>query len=350
MEDKWVNHRNFRLVKRGYYPHIIGYQSIGNLRQVLVQLRVILVKDQQKTNLMRRGLLSFRTKQAPHARVNIWLGNCPTALNLETDRGGYITKLVDCKLEPGWSDIRIELADGYQVQYKQERIYAQLPPKNPKFEGKVLVIDNCSATGIVSDIDDTILVSHAPSALIALRNILFASPYRRKAVPGMANFYRGLAEKIPNSFLVYLSASPWNQFTFLKHFILANKYPWGALVLQDIGPDDTKIFESTRSHKVKKLEELFSMFPETKWVLIGDDGQYDVEIYKRMALLYPDRIKAILIRQLSVPRRILVTPLPNLIPTPTRVPKSQIVPIIYATNGFEFEQLAAQFLTNLDQS
>lgn len=342
LEDKHVLRRNFKLAKRGYFVKLLPYAGFGTSDKVIMQLRATLDSPKNVLSFLRRGIFSIRNKQLTGITVSIKFDGVDEVFEAKTDRGGYIIGEFLVHLEPGWHDVKISVPSKIQLRRKGKSVQIETPEQNLVAKTRVHIIDASSdSVGIISDIDDTVLVSNAPRPLIALKNMLLASPHRRKAVPGMADFYNHLLEVIPNSFLIYLSAGPWNQYNFLKKFIVTRNLPWAPIILQDIGPDEQKLFESTRPHKNEKISKLFQLFPQTKWILIGDDGQYDQEIYKNFALNDPDRIKAIVIRQLTAPQQVLnsVAPFPLHQGTPTA-----IVPIVFSTNGRALQKLVDKII------
>ncbi|MBD4424944.1 DUF2183 domain-containing protein, partial [Xanthomonas citri pv. citri] len=82
-------------------------------------------------------------------------------------------------------------------------------------------------------------------------------------------------------------------------FLGRNLYPLGALLLTSWGPTKDRWFRSGQEHKRVQLERLAEQFPDIQWILVGDDGQHDPEIYAEFAQRHPDRVKAIVIRQLT---------------------------------------------------
>jgi phosphatidate phosphatase APP1 len=98
----------------------------------------------------------------------------------------------------------------------------------------------------------------------------------------------------------------------LRRFLTRNAYPAGALLLTDWGPTTDRWFRAGAAHKVQNLERLARNFPHVRWILIGDDGQHDPEIYSGFVHRYPEHVAAIVIRNLSPAEAVLAgTPLVN---------------------------------------
>ena len=104
---------------------------------------------------------------------------------------------------------------------------------------------------------------------------------------------------------MYLSTGAWNVAPTLTRFLSRNLYPAGALLLTDWGPTHDRLFRSGREHKRENLARLATDFPQLKWVLIGDDGQHDEELYGEFARTHPESVAAVCIRQLSPSEAVL---------------------------------------------
>jgi phosphatidate phosphatase APP1 len=158
---------------------------------------------------------------------------------------------------------------------------------------------------VVSDVDDTVMVTALPRPFLAAWNTFVLSEHARTPTPGMAVLMDRIARGHPGSPVLYLSTGAWNVAQTLTRFLSRNLYPDGALLLTDWGPTHDRWFRSGQQHKQLELVRLAEEFPQVKWLLIGDDGQHDEEIYAGFARRFPDRVAAIAIRQLSTSEAVL---------------------------------------------
>ena len=172
-------------------------------------------------------------------------------------------------------------------------------------EAQLLIVDPAAKIGIVSDIDDTVLVTWLPRALTAAWNSWAKRPSKRQAVPGMAEFYAHLQQRFPQAPVFYLSTGAWNTFGSLKKFLSHHGFPAGPMLLTDWGPTETGLFRSGQEHKRVQLRNLLIAYPDMRWILIGDDGQHDPLTYGDVANEHPDRIHSVLIRNLSPQEQLL---------------------------------------------
>jgi phosphatidate phosphatase APP1 len=170
-------------------------------------------------------------------------------------------------------------------------------------EGDVLMVTGQPSFGVVSDIDDTIMVSHSTDTLKKLKLMLFKNAHTRVPFEGVAAFYRALQKgsaglKTLNP-LFYVSSSEWNLYDLLDEFMAFRNIPAGPFLLQELEHSIFHFWKSgggTHEHKLKKILFLLSFFKDLDFILIGDSGQRDPQIYLKAARKAPERIKAVYIR------------------------------------------------------
>ncbi|GAA5785357.1 phosphatase domain-containing protein [Chitiniphilus shinanonensis] len=212
-----------------------------------------------------------------HAEVSVRIGQ--RAWRAEVDDGGYWQVRETAAPAPGWHPIDSD------------------PP--PSSDAGLLVPSPLHRVGIVSDVDDTVMVSEVNDTHRLLGNSLTLPPEQRLAVPGLAALYAGLVAATPHppsAPLFYLSASP-RQFTDnLRRFFAANGFPRGVLLAKRLGEGS---LTDQRGYKMARLTALFDALPTLRFVLFGDDGEQDPEIYAALAERYPGRVLAIWIRRVN---------------------------------------------------
>lgn len=238
-----------------------------------------------------RGWRSFATAQVAGAELEVRVGD--RVHRVATDRGGYLDAVLEADLPPGWHDVELTGADGSRAS------------------APVHVVDPSAQLGLVSDIDDTVVVTRLPRPLVAAWNVLVRHENAREAVPGMARLYREILEHHPEAPVVYVSTGAWNAAPAMSRFLRRAGYPAGALLLTDWGPTNTGWFRSGPEHKAAQLRRLFAELPDVRWLLVGDDGQRDPEIYARAAQAYPEHVRGIVIRQLTFSEHVLARGLPG---------------------------------------
>jgi phosphatidate phosphatase APP1 len=188
---------------------------------------------------------------------------------------------------PGWHTVSLELAD---------------PPNDVPVTATahILAPAPTATFGVVSDMDDTVLQSEVTSFLRAARMVLLENALTRLPFPGVAAFYRALergatgAEANP---IFYVSSSPWNLYDVIDGFLEAQRIPAGPLLLRDW--DFGRLSERHGRHKGLVIREIFDAYPELPFLLVGDSGQEDPEIYAELVRERPGRVKAVYIRNVT---------------------------------------------------
>ncbi len=168
----------------------------------------------------------------------------------------------------------------------------------------VLQIGAQAAFGVISDIDDTVLQSSITDWKTAAQLTFLHNARTRKPLNGVAKLYQALqsgADASRRNPVFYVSSSPWNLYDLLDDFLELNNIPFGPIFLRDLGLDDGKFIKTTgHGHKLERARELIQRLPQLRWVLIGDSGQADAELYAEAAREFGDRILAIYIRDVDL--------------------------------------------------
>ena len=173
--------------------------------------------------------------------------------------------------------------------------------------GQVLVPPSTARFGVISDIDDTVIETGATNLLRMIRIVLLTNAHTRLPFEGAAALYRALQQGVdgsgPNP-IFYVSSSPWNFYGLLEEIFAVHEIPPGPLFLKDYGLTSEVLFASGHEqHKLDAIRTLLHTHPELRWVLIGDSGQKDPEIYRRVVRDHPERIVVIYIRDVTPAER-----------------------------------------------
>ena len=282
-----------RMRRRGWHLRIVAYTGYGAPGWVRVIARVLLIPGDPATPRRVekvRGWRHFATLPAKGVQVVIQAGD--HRHEARTDRSGFIDCVVDADLAPGWRSVTIS-CDGAE-----------------NADEPVNIIHPEATFGIISDIDDTVMVTALPRPLLAAWNTFVLDEHARMAVPGMAVLFERLSTAHPGAPVFYLSTGAFNVAPALSRFLSRHLYPAGPLLLTDWGPTTEGWFRSGPEHKRVTLRRLASEFPHLRWLLIGDDGQHDQEIYAEFVTELPDRVAGVAIRHLSPTESVLARGLP----------------------------------------
>jgi len=178
-------------------------------------------------------------------------------------------------------------------------------------EGRVYVAHSTQYV-FVSDIDDTVLISHSGSLWKRLNELLSKNAERRKIFGAHVLWYRLLSTSYTtaghtNPFF-YVSSSEWNLYDYLQAIFDYNQLPVGSFLLSHFKRwhDFFKTGQTKHEDKYRRISRLLRVYPKQKFVLIGDNSQHDPLIYTALVNDYPDRIEAIYIRNIR-PKKAAVT-------------------------------------------
>ncbi|WAC12304.1 App1 family protein [Dyadobacter pollutisoli] len=163
-----------------------------------------------------------------------------------------------------------------------------------------------SSYGIISDIDDTFLISHSRRSFRKLFVLLSRNVQARKPFDDVVKHYQLLSfasrahpQKDSNIFF-YVSSSEWNLYDMIVRFAELNGLPKAVLKLKKIksGLDDFVMTGGgSHTHKLRKIHNIINFYPELQFILVGDDSQKDPEIYEEVCQTFPTSIRAVYIRQ-----------------------------------------------------
>lgn len=159
-----------------------------------------------------------------------------------------------------------------------------------RFEGQVVLSDT-EGVAVITDIDDTVKVTHVTNRKEMLRNT-FLRPFTE--VEGMSSAYQDWAAN--GTIFHYVSNSPLQLYPALAEFLDEKGFPLGGIHLRSFWKKGEKV-EGSDDHKPRTIEKLLHLYPQREFVLVGDSGEHDPEFYGAIARKFPDRIRRILIRR-----------------------------------------------------
>ncbi len=205
----------------------------------------------------------------------------------KTRPNGRLRTSIAIKTRPGGDPVRCEVSWGQQ-------------PATTPLDVHFLAAEGLS---VISDIDDTIRVSRVLERAALLRGT-FVEPFR--SVQGMANLYRGWSAS--GAQFHYLSATPWQLYVPIATFLERHGFPRGTFHLRDFRWRDRSflnILSSPDRYKLRCIEALLEQLPRRQFVLVGDSGQHDPEVFGDVARRFPRQVQRVFIRDVgrSTPAR-----------------------------------------------
>lgn len=279
--------------------HILPYRGYGTPERLFLNGRVL--QDEPVGSPRREASIwrnlgdtwkRFESDEVPgvtvRARFGDWQGEA------ETDEEGYFRFEIPAagRLDRSrlWHEVHLEMNDP-----RSGRPVAAT--------GSVLVPPSDAELGVISDIDDTVVETGVTNRLAMARTVFLRNAHTRLPFSGVSAFYEAL-QKGPGGRgrnpVFFVSSSPWNLYDLLTKFMELHGIPEAPLLLRDFGLDRTKLLKTgNQEHKLAQIRPILEAYPKLPFLLIGDSGEQDPEIYREVVRLYPERVRAIYIRDVS---------------------------------------------------
>jgi phosphatidate phosphatase APP1 len=279
------------------------YDGYGTAEQLTVTGRIYFdrrLRQAQEQDSRLRNLVNtsrhFMTNDAPQVWVEICLGEYKQEVC--TDPFGLFSARFENlqALPHGMHAIQVSLS-----MQNQRRIQAETGV------GHFMLHDlHSDRVGIISDIDDTILLTGATRKMHMLKNIFLSNHLTQAVVPGMSELYRAIhygPQGDGYDATHYVSSSPAHLYTRIKHFLRHQQFPEGSIDLKKVrlrkkGQITDSLFDHEK-YKFERIRRILETFPRRRYVLFGDSGEHDSEIYRRIAMQYPSRILGVYIHNVS---------------------------------------------------
>lgn len=283
---------------------LVAYRGYGDGESFLACGRVLLdpgIGDSGPRDSVWRNLANtwrrFESDEVPGARVAFDLGG--RSVEAVTDEEGYFSLTLPTPpgAAPGWRDVPVEIAG----------VPAELAgrPRGGGRRLRVLLPSPAARFAVASDLDDTVVETGVTRKLVMARNVFLRNAHTRLPFPGVGAFYRALVAAAPEGAgnpLFYVSASPWNLYDLVARFLDLQGLPEGPLLLRDLGLEPGRLVLSTSEEtKLAQLGRLLDTYPHLGWILIGDSGERDPEIYAELVRRRPGRVLAVYLRDVRGP-------------------------------------------------
>ena len=224
-----------------------------------------------------RNLIAFlkrmESDEIPGARLRATYRD--RSVETISDSEGYFSVEFEAPgLSAGWHEIQLRL-DGAGVAET----------------GMVLVPSPDAEFGVISDLDDTVIQSDVTRKFRMMVTLALSNAHTRKPFRGVAAFYRAL--HCGRNPFFYVSNNPRNLYAPLVEFLHHQQLPAGPLLLRDYG------LRMNKDHKVSAIEDILATYPALRFILIGDSGEQDPEIYTAILSRSPERVRVIYIRSVD---------------------------------------------------
>lgn len=248
-----------------------------------------LTPDIVSGDLFGKRISGFLLNPISGERIQIELAGQRYVLRRKSKSSG----LFNCKI-----DLPASQLAGYKTYGRFGNSSAQRSVRDSRWEVNscpVLLAEQYGVS-VISDIDDTIKLTEVTSRRQMLRRT-FAMPF--EGIDGMAALYQRWAND--GALFHYVSSSPWQIYSPLCEFLNQFGFPVGSVHLKWFRLRD-EILKRWRFRKKGKggvIRNLIKRMPGRSFVLIGDSGERDPEIYAKIAAKHPEQILRICIRQIE---------------------------------------------------
>lgn len=277
--------------------NVIVYHGYGHTHNLVVYGHVFRFKAKNRqvysdnlfTNIIHLIKL-FILKPYPFIKVRLQFYGQTVYGHTEYDGFFRFEWEADKNVIAGWHGVKVAALDQNDVVLAED-------------DGLVYV-PHITQFAFVSDIDDTIMVSHSATIGRRLRELFIKNPRTRRTFEDTQSLYNKLALSHtdlghPNPFF-YVSSSEWNLYDYLVETFRFNGLPEGTFLLNQIKRwrDLVKTGKTGHEGKLIRVMRILDAFPNQKFVFIGDNSQQDPLIYTTIARKYPEKIAAIYIRNI----------------------------------------------------
>lgn len=284
---------------------ILPFYGFGNDTYVFLKGRVMeeekiidKPEDQSLKDHLKDTYKRYETDEIPHIKLKASFGG--KEIETATDAEGFF------EVEFRFDEALDYKKTGKKVQL--ELLETKTEDDQTKAEGKIFVPGRDAEFGVISDIDDTIMISRMNHFFEKLKLMLLNDATDRTPFPGISAFLQALKlgpDGKGNNPVFYVSGSEWNLYDLLVNFMQYHEIPPGPLLLKDKGSgfDKGKFKTKEEEYKSQKIKHILETYPELKFICIGDSGQHDPEVYEKVREEYPGRLLAIYIRDVTGEKR-----------------------------------------------
>jgi len=277
-------------------PHaqdnIVVYNAYGNAHQIVIQGRMekkkIFKKASREDNWFRnlwRRVRQVRGEEIKNQTIFALVNH--EKFETKGDGEGYFAFHITTQQT---------LKRGY------EKILLNIEGNKDTHETEVTIIGSHPLVGIISDFDDTIIVSDVTHKIKLGYNTVFKNYKQRTVVPTMLIRFQKILAQNPKdapSTLFIVSGSPQQLFIPIEDFLAFHHFPKHTLLLKKVHGDHKDPISDQFAYKMQKIERLIRLYPKMKWVMFGDSGEKDRQVYEAIQKRYPHRVLRYYIRDVE---------------------------------------------------
>ena len=246
-------------------------------------------QDDENPQIFKHRIQGFMVDNERRKKISLHILDQMRTLSHLTRPNGHVEDSFKLRLNKAQQQLALQSGLDFVGVDNQGKVTA--------FKGTVYLLPQ-EGWSVISDIDDTIKISNVRDKKELFKNT-FYRPFQ--VVPGMAELYRQWTQQ-PGANIHYVSAAPWQLYAPLSQFFQQENFPLGTYHMKFFRWKDSSffnLFQSPITYKMRVIQPLLTHFPRRKFILVGDSGEKDPEVYGELARLYPRQIIKIFIRNVS---------------------------------------------------
>jgi len=275
-------------------PNIKVYNAFGNETHFFIAGRTVYTED-EKSDVSENdsgysnawnAINFFHSDEIKNKKLFLTINK--QSYNTKSDDEGYFEFNITSsqKLRVGYNDIALHIENNPNIYHGTMTTLASNKP----------------VIGIISDIDDTVVISDVPHKTQLLLNTFWKNYKQREVVPTMVERYEAILSENSSatpSTLFFVSGSPKQLFEPIKKFLAYQNFPKHTTILKQIHGKEKDPLTDQIAYKISKIEKLIALYPAIKWKMFGDSGEKDLEVYTEIKKRYPFKVIAFYIRNVE---------------------------------------------------
>jgi len=262
--------------------NIVVYSAYGNANELIIQGRMQKPREFRDVNAsdswIRNAYRRAKEVKADDIKNKEIIANING--NLYVSRGD----------SEGYFSFDINSSKAFKSGYID--IFLNIKGNKDRAKAKAVILTK-PAVGIISDFDDTLVVSNVTNKLKLGINTLFKNYKQRKVVKIMAKWFKEILAKNPKNSptaLFIISGSPLQLSKAVEGFLNYHNFPKHTLILKKAHGDKKDPLTDQFAYKVQKIEKLIKLYPNIRWYMFGDSGEKDSEVYAYIKNKYPKKV------------------------------------------------------------
>jgi len=261
----------------------------GNPHEIIVEGRILEERRFRPSSLMDSWLVNGwrKLKQL----INDEIETTPITLTIEEEQYHTISD------DEGY--FRFQIHNPHAPWKPHQNIMLHLDEYNVTIHASAFIVEASIEVGIISDFDDTVIISGVTNTLDLIKNLLFKNYKQRTLVKEVRDKILQITQAHPKTPLFFVTGSPRQLYGSIHDFLNHHHFPKRTLITKKAhGANPDPLFDQLR-YKLEKIEELIRLYPHIQWICFGDSGEKDAKVYKTLHQKYPQKIRAIYIREVE---------------------------------------------------